>query len=103
MQRVDLLPKLVSETVLRSADFGDDLASGETITSQSVTVTVYSGTDASPSSLLSGSASVVGSVVSQVFTAGTLGVIYQALFTAGTSASRTLKRAGYLAVIPDLA
>lgn len=98
--RVDLAPKLAGETATYQFDFSSWLAVGETISTQSVAASVYSGTDASPSSIISGSASASGAVVSQKITAGTVGVIYQLLCTITTSAGQTLQLAGYLAVIP---
>ena len=102
MLRVPLESKPTGETKTYQFDFASDLASGETLSSYSTVATVYSGTDASPSSIISGSASASGSIVSQKITAGTVGVIYQLLCTAVTSASQTLQRSGYLAVIPPL-
>lgn len=102
MSRVVLEPKFDGETKTYEFDFASDLATAETISTQSVVATVYSGTDGSPSSIISGSATASGSVVSQKITAGVLGVIYKLLCTVTTSASQTLERSGYLAVIPDL-
>lgn len=83
-----------------SFEFGQDLATGETISSASVTATVHSGTDASPSSVVSGSATISGSKVTQLITAGTLGVTYVLSCSAATSASQTLVQQGYLTIIP---
>lgn len=95
-----LPPKLSGETRSYEVDFGDKLLSGTTITSQSVTATTYSGTDASPSSIISGSASLVGTtIVRQTFAAGTAGVMYKLLWQAGTSDSKTLQKETFLAVI----
>lgn len=82
-------------------DFTSDLAVGETISTQVVTATVYSGTDANPSAIISGVASASGAIVSQKITAGTAGVIYTLLCTITTSASQTLTIAGYLAVMTE--
>lgn len=100
--RVELQPKLVGATQTYQFDFASLLAQGETISTQTVAATVYSGTDASPSSIISGSATASGTIVSQKITAGTLGVIYQLKCTITTSASQTLVLTGYLAIIPDL-
>ena len=99
--RVQLAPKLVGETATYQFDFSSLLAVGETISTQSVAATTYSGTDAAPSSIISGSASASGAVVSQKITAGTVGVIYQLTCTITTSAGQTLLLAGYLAVTPN--
>ena len=102
MSRVILEPKFDGETKTYEFDFAADLATAETISTQNVTATVYSGTDASPSNLLSGSTTASGTVVSQNITGGTVGVIYKLLCNITTSAGQTLERSGYLAVIPDL-
>lgn len=101
MTRVELPPKLLGETKTYYFDFAGLLASGETISSAAVTATVYSGTDANPSAIISGADSTSGSIVSQNITAGTLGVIYELLCAATTSAGQVLQLCGLLAVIPD--
>jgi hypothetical protein len=93
--------KRAGETRLLAFDFGSLLASSETISTQSVAATVYTGTDASPSGVISGSATASGSVVSQKVTGGTAGNIYNLICTVTTSTSQTLKIAGLLAIIPE--
>jgi len=100
--RVVQVPKLQSESVNYSFDFTSRLNVGETITASSVTATVYTGVDASPASIISGSSTISGSIVTQLIIAGVAGVIYELLCTAVTSAGQTLKLSAYLAVIPDL-
>ena len=90
---------LPSALQLLTVDFGDALASGETISGQAVAATVYSGTDATPSSRVSGAASASGTVVSQnVLAPSSAGNIYQLIWTVTTSASRTLKKSGLVAI-----
>ena len=100
--RQELQPKLSGDTASVTFDFTSRLGSGETISTSSVAASTYSGTDASPSAIISGSASASGAVVSQNITAGTAGVIYELLCTITTSAGQTLTMSAYLAVIPDL-
>lgn len=100
--RVVFSPKYTGDTLTLSFDFAAQLASGETISTQVVTATVYSGTDGSPSAIISGSASASGSIVSQKVTAGTAGVIYDLLCSVTTSAGQTLGLSAYLAVVPEL-
>ena len=100
--RQDFAPKLVGATRTVAFEFLGELAVGETISTAAVTAVVYSGTDASPSSLISGSASTSGTQVSQKLTGGTEGVIYKLTCTITTSASNTLVKTGFLAVVPDL-
>ena len=101
MSRVTFQGKLANETIILTFDFTSRLTAAETISTQSVAATVYSGTDASPSSLISGSASASGQKVTQKITAGTLGVTYLLVCTITTSLGQTLQLSGYIAVIPD--
>ena len=100
--RIALDAKLLGETKNVPFDFISDLAIGETISTSVVTCSVYSGTDASPSSVISGSSSNSGTKVTQKITGGTLGVVYELLCTITTSAGQTLELVGILAVVPDV-
>lgn len=101
MNRVELPSKLIGETKTYAVDFLSQLAAGETISAVGTTIaSVYSGTDATPASIISGSAAASGSVVSQKLTAGTLGVIYQVLFSITTSTGQILQIAGLVAITP---
>jgi hypothetical protein len=93
--------KYQGETRAEVFDFASRLSLGETISSASTVATTYSGTDASPSGIISGSASISGSKVTQVVTAGTLGVTYLLVCTANTSAGQVLQIAAFLPVVPD--
>lgn len=93
--------KRAGETRLLAFDFASLLAASETVSTQSVAATVYTGTDASPSAVISGSATASGSVVSQKVTGGTAGNIYNLICTITTSAGQTLKLAGLLAILPE--
>ena len=95
-------PKYVGETKLFQFDFTSDLAIGETISTQTVTASVYSGTDGSPSAIISGIASASGAIVSQKVTGGVLGVTYELLCTITTSLGQTVEKSAYLAVAPEL-
>lgn len=101
MSRVELPSKLASETKNVTFDFSSQLAVGETISTQAVTAAVYSGTDASPSSLISGAASASGAVVTQKVTGGVTGVLYELTCTITTSAGQTLNLVGLLAITPS--
>lgn len=91
-----LLPSAVQTL---TADFGDLMAVGETVSTQSVAATVYSGTDSSPSSIITGSASASGTVVSQKIAApSSAGNVYTLTWTITTSLSQTLKKSGLLAI-----
>ena len=102
MNRVTLPPKRQGETVNYEFDFLSLLAPGETISTKVTTSEVFTGVDATPSSMINGAASNSGSIVTQSITGGTVGVVYIIVCTVTTSASQTLKLAGYLYVEPDL-
>ena len=93
--------KRAGEVKTLTFDFGSQLAASETISTQSVAATVWTGTDASPSGVISGSATASGSVVSQKVTSGTAGNVYNLICTVTTSTSQTLKIAGLLAILPE--
>lgn len=102
MSRCELPNKFSGETKTYTFDFSSQLDSGVTISTQVVTASVYSGTDASPSDVISGAASASGAVVSQKITAGVEGVIYKLLCKITTSDSQTLELSGYTAVTPEV-
>ncbi len=101
MSRVIFIPKLVGETRTLTFDFISLLSASETISTEVTTATVYSGVDGGPSSVISGSASASGTVVSQGITGGVAGTIYNLLCTITTSGGQTLTIGGFLAVLPD--
>lgn len=102
MSQVVIPPKLLGEAVLQTFDFTSCMATPETISTKSVTCTVYQGTDASPSSVISGAATNSGQVVTQKLAGGTLGVMYELLCTITTSLGQTLQMSAYLVISPDL-
>lgn len=77
-------------------DFTSGLASDETISSASTAATTYSGTDATPSAIISGAASISGSQVTQTITDGVIGVTYLLKCSVTTSLGYQLERSGYL-------
>ena len=99
--RVSFNAKLTGETVIETFDFTSRLTTAETISTASVTASVYSGTDASPNAIVSGSATISGKTVTQAITAGTLGVTYLLVCTITTSLSQILELAAYLPIVPD--
>tara|TARA_R110000868_G_scaffold154071_2_gene380110 strand:- start:5356 stop:5661 length:306 start_codon:yes stop_codon:yes gene_type:complete len=101
MNRVAFPAKLIGETVAEVFDFASLLSVGETISSATCVATVYSGVDASPSAILSGSATISGTKVTQKVTAGTLGVTYVIVCAATTSTSEIRALHAYLTVTPS--
>ena len=82
---LDFGDKRIGETVDLAWNCTNLLASGETISSASVTATVLSGTDPSPQNIVSGAATISGATVSQTITAGLEGVRYQLVLEITTS------------------
>ena len=93
--------KYQGETIKIAFDFLSRLAVGETISTQAVSATTYSGTDASPSAIISGVATASGSIVTQTITGGVAGVIYNLVCAITTSLGQTLHISAFLAVQPD--
>lgn len=90
--------KTVGETLTLSFPFQSQMGVGVTISTKAVAATVYSGTDSSPSSVISGSAGSSGQTVTQLVTGGVAGVIYLLICTITTSDSQTLTMSTFLAV-----
>jgi hypothetical protein len=78
--------------------FALDLALGETLSTASTTAAAFSGADASPNAIVSGSAAISGGEVTQLIVDGVIGVVYLLICTATTSEGQTLTRSGYLAI-----
>lgn len=102
MGRVVLDPARVGEIVQVPFDFTSGLQAGEVLLAASTTAAVYSGTDSSPSSIISGAAAVSGSIALQTCRPTIVGVIYALECSAVTSAGQLLKLAAYFAVEPQL-
>lgn len=85
-------------------NFASALAAGETISSATVTASVYSGVDANPNNLIAGADTIIGTQVRQLLSdaAGVLGVVYKLLCTADTSLGQRLQQSSYLAIVSDL-
>lgn len=101
MSRLQFPLKTADETVLLSFDFTSRLLPGITISSQTVTAEVYSGTDPAPWGLLNGAPSASGQVISQSVFEGEEGVTYLLTATANTSDSQAVSLSGYLTVVPE--
>lgn len=94
--------KEVSETISYFGNFSDVLVSGETISTQLVTVLVVTGTDPNPSNLLYEGISIHnGNNLEQRIRLGIPGCIYFLLFTITTSLGNTYERGTELAILPD--
>lgn len=93
--------KYQGETIKETFNFLSRLSIGETILTQVVTATTYSGIDATPAAIISGVASGSGSIVTQAITAGVVGVIYTLMCTITTSLGQTLQLSAFLTVQPN--
>lgn len=95
-------PKGPSETYPVGMDFGPVLAScvpqGQTLVSATCTITVNTGNDPTPSTVLSGVPSVSGTVAYQTVTGGLAGTTYQLLFTGTSSSGLVLQGSSILPV-----
>lgn len=93
--------KAVSEVIPLVVDFSDRLQAGESINGVAVSVSVFSGTDATPSAILSGAATYSGTQVTQKVTGGVAGVIYNIFFLVTGTNSHNYGKVGRLAVVSD--
>lgn len=86
----DFQNSTVGESEVYSFDFENDIASGETLSVATFTLSVHEGTDASPSSRLSGSSSISGTIASQRLTGLQSNVTYNLSCSVTTSLNNTL-------------
>jgi hypothetical protein len=98
VSRVVLSSKTADETKKILFDFGSSLPVGVTLSSAVTTCSVYRGVDDSPSSVISGPASVSGSVASQPVTAGIFGLIYNLKCLGTLSDGQVVELSGLLAI-----
>jgi flagellar biosynthesis protein FliR len=92
--------KTTSETSSVPFDFSSQFTNaGESITSVTVTATVYSGVDPSPGAIRSGSPGFSGKVATQTLVGGVAGVTYLLVATAVSSLGATRSVSGYLSVL----
>jgi len=91
-------PKRTGETLIITFDFRNILTTGETIESSVWSVGVKSGSDPSPSSMLSGSPSISGTLVSHKVTGGVDKTVYSLLGQIVTSIGQTIEGVGLVHV-----
>lgn len=102
MNQLIFTPKAVSELQPYTVNFSDRLQFGESINGASVAVSVFSGTDPNPSSLLSGVATYdTSGNVTQAITGGLAGVVYNIVFVCTGDNAHNYVKVGQLAVISD--
>lgn len=93
--------KLRGETITLRFEMLSRLAVSETLATTVCAVEVFSGTDAAPENILSGTASISGTVVSQQITGGSEGVIYKVTCAVRTSDNNILLNQAKIAVLPS--
>ena len=97
-----LAPKRQSETVQVPFDFSEKCAAGEIISAPGVSVSVWSGVDASPNNIyVPASAAVSGQTVKLSLQAGVTGVVYLVAVTVTGSVSTSMKLEGLFAILPE--
>lgn len=94
-----LASKLEGETLDVEVDFLSRLSVGETALTAASTMEVLTGTDATPSAMLSGSPTISGSVVTQKVIGGLPGVVYQLSIAVRTSNSAIVINQAKIAVL----
>lgn len=100
--RILVPPKFVGETRTEYVDFAPFLVGGQTLVSGTAVCSVYSGTDSTPSAVIS-SVSVSGFQALVKLTGGVEGVIYQILVSVVTANPvNTLQVSFYLSIVPAL-
>jgi len=102
MPRTPLLSKRQSETHIVEFEFREQLAFGESLSAPVVTVSVFTGFDYDVADLLSGGASVSGTVVSQKVKEGMAGAIYVLLCVVTGSSGNVYRTTRRLAVLSDV-
>ncbi len=96
--RIEIEAKKIGEIVTVPFDFTGKSGPLEEIDSASVTVSVFSGVDASPSAIRSGTAEVVGLIVYQQFTGGVAGTVYLAVCRANFSDGSRAEISAYIGI-----
>ena len=86
------------ETVAYGFDFQKVLATGETISTATFSSELVEGTDPSPGTMISGSATISGTKVTQLITGGVDDAIYRIVCEITTSLSQTIHGTGLLQV-----
>jgi hypothetical protein len=92
---------VVGGSVILPTDFISKLQQGEITISATVSSSVYSGTDPNPEALITGSPTIIGTVVYITISPQVLGVTYEIKILLVTNL-QTIPMTGYLSVVPDL-
>lgn len=102
MNIVILQPKTTSETIQLTVPFSDRLQAGEVINGASVGISVFSGNDPSPGTVVATPPTYDSSGnLFQVVTGGVAGVMYTIAFLVTGSNAHNYVKIGQLAVLPE--
>lgn len=101
MENVVTRSKFVNETISIVLDFSDQLGSGETITSCTIVVSLFTGTDTDPSNILYQVPLITGNIVDQKFRLGIPGCIYEIVFLTVGSLGTHAEKVTNLAILPQ--
>ena len=99
MSRITLPVKYSSEAVSTVFDFISRLGVSQSISTATMTVTVYSGNESSPS-LTAGSGSISGTKVTSILSGGLLGATYNVQCAITTSLGQTLDIQAFQVISP---
>lgn len=99
MNYVILPAKAVGEVQSYTINFSDRLQYGESINGAATTASVFTGTDPSPASILSGAPTFTATTLTQVISGGVAGVIYTVVFTVTGTNSHNYTKISNLSVL----
>ena len=102
MENVITRSKFVNETIPIVFDFSDQLSSGESVSSCTITVSLFTGIDNNPSNILYHTPIITGNVVEQNVRLGIPGCIYEISFLAIGSSGTHCEKCTNLAILPQV-
>lgn len=101
MENLVTRSKFVNETISIVFDFSDQLRPGESVSSCTILVSLFTGVDSNPSNILYQVPSISGSSVDQKFRLGIPGCIYEILFLVLGSLGTKAEKSTNLAILPQ--
>lgn len=91
-------PKYPGEVIMLEMDFSPRLATGITVVSGSIAITVVTGTDAAVGSMLQSAPEADSPYLRQLCGGGVVGVLYRVVFTAVATSGEELEEEKFLPV-----
>jgi hypothetical protein len=92
--------KRISDTIIVTFDFSDQMIPGETIGNTGVFSELWSGVDATPSAMISGTATIDGQTITQKIIGGAYGAIYTLIALIDTSRGQALSSRTKIVILP---